>query len=201
MRINHFKYASLYVVAMIIIFVTVSCNSGKKSYSAALLLGHTEQSAFVESIIRYAGHLPPRADHQTKHLPEYDDFYKNLASRHSLQYLYIDTEDTHYFLLTRPAPSLYDKETAIGGIVRYNGIDGIIYYEEVFRTWKMEKQELLRKSEMLFDLMVKGEDLTPYYPENSGDEEYIEFPNDFTRFDPDTRIWISDLFIPSRDIH
>jgi len=200
MRIYNYL-CTLLCIATMIFFFTVSCNSGQRPYKVEFFLDQNEQSAFVESIIRYAGHLPPRADHMTKHLPEYNDFYKNLASIHSLQFLYIDAEGTHYYLLTRPAPSLYEKEAAIAGMVRYDENGGIVYYEEVFRTWKMRKEELLPRSEKLFDLMVKGEDLAPYFPENSGDDEYIEFPNDFTRFDPDDRIWVSDLFIPSRNIH
>src|SRR5690625_6390117 len=47
--------------------------------------------------------------------------------------------------------------------------------------------------------MIDSNDLSIYYPENSGSEEYIEFPNAYTQFDTATRRWVSTLFNPSAD--
>jgi len=48
---------------------------------------------------------------------------------------------------------------------------------------------MFEKSMMLFDLMIKGEDLSPYYPQNSGKEEFIELSDERTYFDTEERRW------------
>ena len=60
----------------------------------------------------------------------------------------------------------------------------------------MTEDELAIKGEFLFDLLVKGKDLSPYFPQNSGKEEYIEFPDEHTYYDTINRVWVSDLIDP-----
>lgn len=73
--------------------------------------------------------------------------------------------------------------------MRFNEADSLTAYEEVFRTWKMVPDTLARRSELLFDKMVKGESLDPYLTKNSGGVEYIEFPDDRTYYDKLSRTW------------
>jgi len=61
-------------------------------------------------------------------------------------------------------------------------------YEEVFRTWKMVPDTLKKRSSFLFDKMVKGESLEPYYTIVTGDK-YIEFPDERTYYDKSVREW------------
>jgi hypothetical protein len=65
----------------------------------------------------------------------------------------------------------------------------VTYYEEVFRTWKMAPDSLAKRGPLLFNKMVNGEDLVPYYSSRSGNTDYIEFPDDRTYFDTNQRIW------------
>ncbi|WP_238531621.1 hypothetical protein [Nitritalea halalkaliphila] len=44
--------------------------------------------------------------------------------------------------------------------IQRNADGQLLHYEEVFRTWKFEEEELLEKGLFLFDRMVRGEDLT-----------------------------------------
>lgn len=154
-----------------------------------------EKEEFIYSIIHHMGRLAPKSDHQNKFSNEFDSHYQKLTGEYALEF-YHKKEETGdiYFLATTIAPSLFQKKTATAGIVRYDESGDIDYYEEIFRTWKMEENELLAKSEILFNNLLRGEDLSRYYPENSGEEEYIEFPNEFVYFDVDQKKWVHTLF-------
>jgi len=187
-----------YCLALLIILFTVtSCEQFRQEieYEADKLLNNDEKSEFIYSIIRYMGKMAPGTDHHSKFSSEYDQFYRKLSDEYSLEYLYSDPEShSYFFLTTRVAPSLYGKKVALGGVLRYDPVDTISYYEEKFRTWKMPDHELMAKSQILFQEMIEGNDLTRYHRENSGDEEYIEFPNPHTYFDTEKRQWITTLF-------
>jgi hypothetical protein len=49
--------------------------------------------------------------------------------------------------------------------------------------------------------MVQQEDLKPYYIENSGGKEYIEFPNKEVWYDKKTRQWISSRVDPLQEFY
>jgi hypothetical protein len=191
---------------LIFMFLFTSCEKRSELVTAESILTENQQFELIYSFIRYVGHLPSKADHETKFHSEYDEYYKTLVSRHKLEFIHQNSETDLYFLLSRPAPSLYDKHVAIAGRVVFDGSVGMkgkpSFYEEIFRTWKMEKSELHEKSAKLFSEMIREADLTKYYSENSGDEEYIEFPNKYTRFDTTERRWISELDLSiSNSVH
>jgi hypothetical protein len=96
---------------------------------------------------------------------------------------------THYFLVSRRAPSLVDKRVAIGGKFLLGADNTISGYEEIFRTWKMIPDTLAKREMILFDKLVQGEALDSYLTKNSGGVEYIEFPDERTYFDKDARQW------------
>lgn len=196
MKVNHFIP---FTVLTVLIFTGFACNSSKSSYNAINTFTEEQQTEFIGNIIRFAGHLPPNADHQIKFDTIFDDYYSQIAVRHKLEYILIKPSGEHLFLMTRPARSLFEKRVSIAGSVIYNDEGEVIHYQEIFRTWKLPSDELMEKSEKLFDKMVKGEDLTAYYPEFSGSEEYIEFPNKTTFFDTEKRIWVSSLYMPHLD--
>lgn len=97
--------------------------------------------------------------------------------------------DTHFFMVSRPAASLYEKRVCIAGKLAYATDGSLSHYEEVFWTFKMKLPQLKEKSSFLFDLMVRGKDLSPYYPQNTT-EEWIEFPDPKNRYDAVDRRWV-----------
>lgn len=171
-----------------------SCKQEKeiRDFSATQILSQAEIDDFKYEIMRYAGKLAGRANHQTKFNQEFDIHYLELAANHQLPFYYVkENTGEIYFLLTRIAPSIHYRKVAIGGKLTRDENGEIFYYEEAFRTWKMEETELLEKSHKIFSDYVDGKDLSKYYPENSKGEEYIEFPNDEVYYDAEQRIWIS----------
>jgi hypothetical protein len=153
-------------------------------------LSETEASELLYEMIRYIGKLPGKANHQTKFDQGFDAYYRDLAEAHRLE-KYVLKDKEAYFLVSRIAPSIYQKRVAIGGKIRRNEQGEIVYFEEIFRTWKMLEEELQRKSEFLFEELLEGKPLDAYYPEQSPNEEYIEFPNGETHYDTLERRWKS----------
>lgn len=177
----------------------LACKEQKKTVlqPASEMLSADSIEQFKYKIIRYAGKLPGKADHKTKFDTIFDSHYINLAKQHDLVYYVQDkNSNSAKFMITRIAPSLYEKKVATVGRVTFDTAGNITYYEEVFRTWKMLVPELKEKSNLLFSLYLEGKDLSPYYTANSKGIEYIEFPNEHVKFDPAKKQWVSDLEDP-----
>jgi hypothetical protein len=187
-----------YTLFLICLIVFISCsNSNNPNIDVNHQLSRAEQKEFVASMIRYMGRLAPKATHQTKFSSEFDEHYQKEISSYRLEYYHkAGDTGTVYFLATRAAPSLYERRTATAGKIGTNESGYITFYEEKFRTWKMAQDELMQKSELLFTKFIEGGDLTQFYSEHSGGEEYIEFPNEHTFFDREERRWMSTLFDP-----
>jgi hypothetical protein len=184
------------LLLLIIGFLTFCSSSADTATSlrADITLSQDEQHDFLLSISRYIGRLPRHGSHENKFESRFDDHYAQIATDHRLELLYVDSETGFtYFLATRFAPSLYERRVAIGGRLQRNEQDSLVHYEELFRTWKMDQADLAVKSAFLFEKMVDGTDLTPWTPEHSGEEEYIEFPNSLITYDPQLRQWTSTV--------
>ncbi len=173
--------------AIFIAFFLTSCSS-KENYTPDSYLSIKEKDKVLMSIIRYLGKSPENVGVGERFDPKYNEYYFDIASRHKFELYYITEKEAHFFLISRPAPSLYEKRVATGGRLKFNGKGDLIEYEEIFRTWKMTDEDLKVKGPLLFDLMVKGKDLSPYYRTNSS-EEYIEFPDEYNSYDKADRMW------------
>ena len=191
-----------FILAALIMF---GCKENQKAETLSLVpasekYSEEESESFKYSIIRYLGKLPGKADHTTKFDSIFDSHYINLAKQHDLVYR-DQSADTVYFLVTRIAPSMYEKKVAIGGKMVYDKDSSIVYYEEVFRTWKMLIPELAEKSAILYSNLIQGKDLSPYYTKNSKGMEYIEFPDDDVTYDTTKRLWVSKREDPLEELY
>ncbi len=174
----------LTIFAAVCLFV--SCTSSSK-YDASQL-SDREQKEILYSVIRYMGHLPKKGTHENKFETTFDEYYSKLALDYEVEAYHKEAE-YEYVLTSRIAPSVKVKKVAIGVKMKRDENGNLSHYEEVFRTWKFEIPEMKEKGNMLFEKMVAGEDLSHYYPQNSGKEEYIEFPDEKVSFDTLERRW------------
>jgi hypothetical protein len=172
---------------MILFSCIWSCESREK-YNPTRYLPLGEQKQFLNNIGRYIAKLPKRASHEQKFDSRYDEYYQEEMQKYKVQHYYISPDSTHFFLVNRPAPSLYEKRVAIGGRLKYNNKGGLVEYEEVFRTWKMKEDELTRKGEILFKTMVEKGNVNEYLPDKT-QEDWVEFPDSRNFFDKTSRRW------------
>jgi hypothetical protein len=171
---------------MMAAFFYVQCSRSNK-YDPDASLSAAEKDKLKMTIIRYVARAPENVGPTEKFKTEHDPYYQERASLCFLEHFY-QSGNTQYFLVTQPAPSLVEKRHATGGKIVVNDDGSIAEYEEVFRTWKMVPDTLKKRSYYLFDKMVKGEPLEPFYTKSKGDQ-YIEFPDDQTYYDKSAREW------------
>ena len=154
---------------------------------------NAKSAKLLSLVIRYVAPLPPNTSDSLKWNAVYDSYYKAQMDAHRVDWYY-QNPDTgqEYLLVSRIAPSLQVKRVATGIVLKMEN-NTLVSYRELFRTWKMPEPELAKKGKLLFHIMASGGDLSPYYRENSGDEEYIEFPDPNTSYNEKERRWESRL--------
>jgi hypothetical protein len=170
-----------------VVAVALTSCSPKDSINPDDYLTLSQKDAVKTAIIRYVSRLPDGVKQGEQFDKKYDEFYTAQKSRCLLEF-YAEKDQYHYFVVTQPAPSLKEKRHATAGRFILNDDGDFVEYEEIFRTWKMEPDELRRKSEILFRKLLSGESLEPYYTKRAADQ-YIEFPDDRNYFDKTSRSW------------
>jgi hypothetical protein len=152
-------------------------------------LSSAEIGAFKQHIVRYFEGEPKDISYpSTKWDRNFDEYYNSKARSAELLHYYKSKDGYVYFAVAKVAPSLILKKVATIGKLKLER-DSIVYYEEICRTWKMEMPELKEKSEKLFQLIVKGKDVSSYYTKNSQPEFWIEFPDDMNFYSTEERQW------------
>lgn len=172
------------------LFIFASCLTPEtKTHEPAEQLTQEEITALTKTLIRHIAKMPDKATHESKFQSRYDSYYENESKHYEfIFYGQNPTTGTQFFTYLRPAPSIHEKYVAIGGEIRVEN-DEIEYLKEHFRTWKMKREKLMPKAELLFRTMINKEDLSTYYPQNSGEEEFIQFPNESNYYDTETLRW------------
>lgn len=171
--------------------LSLAACTANRDYDVSSHLSSFEQEAFKRSIIRYVAPLPEKAIEENRFDARFDDHYASQTDRVRLDKYFPSPDGYIYFEVSRIAPSFKVKRVATAGRLRYDKNGEIEEYEEVYRTWKMEEEELAAKTKLLFSRFIAGGELTPYLTTNS-DEEYIEFPDNQVRYDKQLRRWIGN---------
>lgn len=176
-------------IVLLSIALLSACQQEPKNFEPTEHLSQQNLDSLKRKILPYLAKLPPRATHATKFSPTFDGYYEGLMQQFQWRGLWPNKDGSFFFLLDRPAPSLYQKRVAIAGKLSFlpDGFE-ISSYEEAFWTFKMTEEKLKEKSTMLFDRYVDGQPLDAYLPMNS-EEEFIEFPDALNRYDASARQW------------
>lgn len=173
----------------LLFLVILSCHSDS-NYTPDSTLSKDKQEAFKYKIVRYTAKLVKQATQETKFEKRFDENYQKVASKMNLdKYFYNEKDGFTYFEVSRIAPSNQVKYVATGGRIKRDAQGEISEYEEIYRTWKMGQEDLAKKTATYFDHMVNGKDLSPFYTENIGNTENIEFPDAQTSFNKESRQW------------
>lgn len=168
--------------------LTAGACSTKNDYQVSSHLTPQQQDEMMWKIIRYVGRAPEGLTFEERFYKPYDSAFQEQAKVHKFDAYFING-NTHYFLVSRKAPSLIDKRVATGGKFILGGDNKVTSYEEVFRTWKMVPDTLAKREMILFNKFVNGESLLPYETRNSNGIDFIEFPDERTYFDKASMQW------------
>lgn len=181
---------TVYLFSVTLFFLSCESTQTNVSKNQVESLTANEIANFKHSIIRHVGRKPEDASLENKFHAYFDEHYDEQVKIHDLTHFYNSVNKT-YFVITRIAPSIALKRVAIGGYVVFDTDSNVVSIKEDFRTWKLEPDTLLKRSDLLFHKMIHGESLVPYYTENSGNTDYIEFPNNEVWYDTITFSWKS----------
>ena len=178
----------IYVLFFVALFY--SCKKEPKKILPSDYLNEKQIEAFKYDIIRYSDKLVKNATHETKFEAQFDSIYRLKAKSADLYHYYIDKNlNEIYFAIARIAPSLKVKRVVTAGKLTKDKDGNITFYEEAFRTWKMEIPELKSKTKLLFENYIEGNDLGKFYTKNSNGEFFIEFPDDINYYNSELRKW------------
>ncbi len=121
--------------------------------------------------------------------PEIEAYYQQEAGSYQWHYLH-EKYDRFYFFISRPAPAQFEKRIGIGGFFISPDRMHIRGFREIFNTYKMKRDDLLKKGGVLFDKMVNGQNLKPYHSAfNPSVGEWIEFPDRNVAYDSLSQSW------------
>jgi len=167
------------------LFVLFSCNLEKDKFKPEDYFTESQKKAIEIQLVLKTAKKPEGSLTG----PEIEAYYREQAITIRWHYAH-EKNGIYYFLISRPAPSLYEKRAAIGGSFTSPDNLHIKAFKEVFQTFKMKPEILLTKGAVLFEKMVNGQDLKSYYPnKNNNKEEWIEFPDDINYYDSVTQSW------------
>lgn len=175
---------------LFIIILSVSCAEKKLDIATEKYLTTEQQKSLKYDVVRYIEKLPKYANKQNKFDTIFDKPYRKMADSLAILFAYKNTKtDTLYFAIAKKAPSLKIKKTSTLGKLVYDKNQKITFYEESYRTWKMEVPELQSTTEMLFQKYIQNRDLSEYYTKNSKGKYIIEFPDEYSTYDTNNREW------------
>jgi hypothetical protein len=97
----------------------------------------------------------------------------------------------YYFLVSRTESAIKKQKfsSVCGRFKRFS--DGSIdtsSYSELFWTWKLEKDELTKKSGILFNTLLKEGSIEKYTPERS-EGYWVEFPGNGVTYNARSKKW------------
>jgi hypothetical protein len=180
----------------VVALLAMSCKND--NYSLEKCLSKPDQDSLIFKIVRYTAKLPYPAINENKFEDRFDSYYRSVAADYDIRRCFVDKDSMYFLLVTRAAKSITPMRESIGIKLKLDSEGNFSWYEEVFRTWKMKEEVMDQRYPELFELMVKGESLEPYYPKYKRDQ-YIEFPDGRFYFDPQQRKW-RDAVLESRGV-
>lgn len=180
------KILKTFGLLLLLLLAVQGCK--KDDYSPDRYFSKEEQTAIIRECVYYSAKVPPGATHETKFDQEFNSYYDLATNEYDMRACYKDQDSAYFFLMTRKARSIWPAREGIGGKFRVDSKTKLLDYEETFRTWKMTEDTLNARAFELFELMIKGKDLTPFQTKYKGDR-YIEFPDDNYSFDKATKRW------------
>jgi hypothetical protein len=179
------------ITLFVISFALCACKHDR--YDPSNELCKDEQARLVRQMVYYSTKVAPNASDQDKFDQKYNWYYDRAAAESSLvKFFPAPEQDVWYFFVARAARSVTPMQEGIAGKVKLNADRSVADYEEVFRVWKMHPDTLKERGAMLFDRMVRGKDLSLFYPKFQGDK-FIELPTENYYYDKLTKRWQSSL--------
>lgn len=191
--IDFIAFKRLYPIIFIGLLLLVVCNSCGEKDSKANPEDYFTESQKKAILMQLVLKTAPKPDGNPEH-SEIEAYYQSEVQSYYWHYAH-EKDGRFYFYISKPAPSLFGKRTGIGGSFKSEDRLSIRDYKEVFRTFKMKHEDLVKKGGIMFEKMVNNQNLKGFEPggKEAKNSEWIEFPDAHNYFDTIAQTWKTNL--------
>lgn len=188
---KHFqkRYLGLIVFAVLAIgLLTTLFINRESNYHIDRFIPQDYQDTLLVDIVTLMGVKPKHANWETRHLPQYRNFYIQQAENFNIYKYFIDEQETHFFYMIRPARHVLGNRRAVGGKLLLNKEFKITDYYELFVTQVLDEEKLKEIAPSLFNAMIYDE-----LDKHLQNKQIIEWPDSRLKFDPVKKEWRYDV--------
>ncbi|MFM7855689.1 MAG: hypothetical protein ACKO96_28110 [Flammeovirgaceae bacterium] len=115
---------------------------------------------------------------------KYNEKYEKVLANFSFYKYGIRKDKFHYFILYRLHHK--DKYRATGGRFKLGHQNKIVYYNEIFVTPLLRKEDINEKADFLFDELIKTGEINDEFLKM---RQYVEWPNETQKYDSAKHEW------------
>lgn len=172
------------ILPLIFTFLILGCKEEIQKTRPEQYFTSSQEESILKQIVKKTAKKPEGLSSESD-----IEAYYNLQTKHYIWHFTHEKNGGFYYFMSRPAPSLYGKRSGLGGYFKTTDRLNINGLKEIFITFKMKPDNLLKKGSILFEKMVNQENLESYYPGKIKDEEWIEFPDALNYYDSTSQSW------------
>ncbi len=175
----------------LVLIVMTSCGANA-DYSATRL--NKNLDGMMDTLLPFFARLHDSIPTEQRFSSEYKAYMDQHKKENDYRFLYYaeHSDSFVYVMISRKEASIKnDKLSALCARYRRDASGRIDTsgFEELFWTWKMKREQLIEKSEVLFSEILKNGNVDKYLPENS-EGEWVEFPGNGVYYDRVSHIWL-----------
>ncbi|MBX2915428.1 MAG: hypothetical protein KF856_09195 [Cyclobacteriaceae bacterium] len=173
-------------VILILFLITLIGGCGKK-YDPANYFSNTQLDSLKVEIITYIYQAPEGATSQTRFEKKFRPYYVSQLPKFNLEKLYKNEAGKYYFYMRRPARSSQGNLRDVGGSFYLDQSGRIHSFREIFNTPVGSIEELKLKGDILFDWIIKHDNVN----EHMLNPDLIEWPTEWSYYDTVRYEWVS----------
>jgi len=184
------RFYPIIFIGLLLLTISNSCTEKDTKANPEDYFTESQKKAILMQLVLKTASKP-------KGNPEHSEieaYYQSEAQAYYWHFAH-EKDGRFYFYISKPAPSLFEKRTGIGGSFKSEDRLSIREYKEAFRTFKMKHEDLVKRGGILFEKMVNKQNLEGFEPggKETKNLEWIEFPDSRNYFDTLAQTWKTKL--------
>jgi len=176
---------TFFMIHLIVIVCLLS--ACRQPYQPDNLLSKSEIDTLLVDISVYIDNKPDNISFDDRFKPENRRYYANKVQVQENKLLFLHKKDDVYYFCCQKKDlrSLYEHYLLVGGTFTKtpNGIENV---DLKFYSPRLEPEKVEKVATLLFDEMVKTQNIKKYWNE----KEMVEFPNKNFYFDVNAKRWL-----------
>ena len=181
------KKELLFLTLVVIIGLTVFYSCGEKNLIPKnnCEFSTIDQDTLFTDLVTYIHRPPNRVSAKNRFLPQHRNWFVNSTELFEWLHCHRSEDGTYYFYMKRPARNIHGHMRGIGGTFKLDESGQIIDFKEIFNTYMITPEEVIKLGPRFFSIMVEH----THIPTDSDLWKKIEFPNDASFYDTEIFEW------------